>query len=165
MRTYFVRSCDYNDLNRLKKSAKFFERYKHRAIVVTNAEVETRMIVKSFDGDISEDHRQWYPWVRSSIIEDLNHEFVAQAPVSQASWTKAVRKWEGSQKKVQEAETALQAAIDAQREAAAGIIRVNGMAPLVLNGKTYDPFSYVTKEGREVVSFRERTRKNKFDTL
>lgn len=165
MRTYLVRSCDYNDLNRLKKSAKFFERYKHRAIVVTNAEVQSSIIVKSFDDDVSGDPRQWYAWVRSSIIEDLNHEFVANSPVSQSSWTKAVKKWQAANKAVQEAQEALQRAIDAEREASAGIVRVNGLAPLVVDDVTYDPGSYVTGDGKEVVAYRARKRKKEVATF
>lgn len=165
MRSYYIRVIDHNEVKRLKKSAKFFERYKHRALLVTDAPVPTIMIVKTFDGDISENRREWYSWVRSSIVEDLHHEFVSKAPIPQAVWSKAVKKWESARKAIQKAQDDLQKALEDEKGAAEGVIRVNGMAPLVIGRSTYDAFSYVSKEGKEVVSFRERNLKSKLDTI
>lgn len=165
MRSYYVRAIDYNELKRLKASAKFFERYKHRALVVTNAEVPSNMIVKSFDGDISENRRDWYPWVRSSIVEELNHEFVSRAPISTTEWARAVKRWERARLNIERAEKSLRKARDAEKEAMADIVRVNGMAPLVVNKRVYDVFSYVSKDGKETVGYRERRSKNKLDTV
>lgn len=165
MRSYYVLIVDFNDLKRLKKSAKFFERYKHRALLVTNAEVPSAIVVRSFDGDISKNQREWYPWVHSSIVEDLHHEFLKKAPIPHPVWQKAVKKWEASRAAISEAQDALARALEDEKEAAAGLLKVNGMAPLALNGATLDAYSYVSKEGKEVVSFRERKGRKPLDTI
>jgi len=165
VKSYLLRITDHVEFSKMVKSAKFVDRYQHRALLVTAGSVPTSMIVQSFNGDISGDPRQWYSWVHSNIIEELHAVYLTQAPVPQSVYNRAVKRWQDAKEAINKAEDDQRKAIKREQEACKGLIKANGLGPLVFDGTTYDPAYYVLKNGDEVIRFLPRKLKNRFDTF